>query len=760
MGFPAREHQATEEKLEEEEEHVLFEQPHSLPESGLSTSRCVSAGIEGDEDEDNVLFDASADGFPLAENEVCLDEDVSDFEEDDCKDGDLGPPEGAALPVLGSASLSFDASTAAKYCCQQASQGSSAPAGVPLQLRRLLWMRWLGVIRGQSPKEWLEELRPRREAFVNLLEEVRSETKNSQCQQWAKMRKLIQSDIARCFSDVPRLSCGAFRCVLRQVLDVHLLRHRTGRRSLQGYCQGYHELAAMMLLICMDGTWPQNTATGQELAPKFRAEIVSEDLAVYEALGSLESIPADALALLEALLYDCRLADMFETDGEKDSETAAAIRCRNITSNLRRVAPDLATQVESWGLAPHVILLRWVRLLFLRELRFPDDILAAWDALFADATVFELCGEVLPSSAALPLADFLAVAMIMAASPTKPEELLRFGESPQDVRRLLPLAWQLRDFLSGKGQKQNFPRISSASESLSSSFPQPPRMSYPSVQSARQDLLSRGRSDGKDHRYSLGESLGSQVFGKALGWAASQLSGAVDSVLASGHRESSAAEGYALDEASAQVPPKNSQRWRSTPSPGIASLEHRLLQVPPMSPEEPYSSRTSTSNPADRDSPLLPGSSGRPPGPPFPRMRKPRQRRSQTSSCPSSTASLSSPCISDIGQPQSTRFQGIFSSPSDLQEAPAASDSEELVNSSQVSSAEIAAPSQPFWAASPKLKQEHAMTLPEMPQLGQPSAHSVPDGRQAEPSAEGVMQELDALQAMLQSFGRSKEQLA
>lgn len=105
------------------------------------------------------------------------------------------------------------------------------------------------------------------------------------------------------------------------------------------------------------------------------------------------------------------------------------MRCKKIVSGLQRISPDVASELESWGLAPHVLLLRWLRLLFLRELKFPTHVLTAWDAIFADVTepskemkeawaeayrsneeVAQVEKEVLPSSAALPLVDYLALA--------------------------------------------------------------------------------------------------------------------------------------------------------------------------------------------------------------------------------------------------------------------------------------------------------------------------------------------------------------
>ncbi|CAE7426548.1 TBC1D5 [Symbiodinium natans] len=369
----------------DDDEEVLFQSDDAL---GLG----CSPGLldTGTTEADQVLFDAATEA-----NTPSDDTRDDDLQEVDATDGQLGPARGLALPVLGSTRLPFNALAAAKYCCQMASRGGLESTSVPPQLRRLMYLRWLGVLRGQTPREWLEELRPRRAEFFRLARQVQ-DTDASPAEE--KQRKQIRLDLARCFSEVPRLSCGAVRAALRQVLEVHVRRSRDLRGEAPVYCQGYHELAAVMLLVCMDGSWPsdpQHVAEQLAASTRMGAVVDTDDVPVYEELASLEAALADALALLEALLYDHRLADMYEPrrgtrtgDAEDDEEAVVATRCKRIFMALRRVSPDLANQIESWDMTPHVLLLRWVRLLFLRELPFPEQLLVAWDTLFADALVF------------------------------------------------------------------------------------------------------------------------------------------------------------------------------------------------------------------------------------------------------------------------------------------------------------------------------------------------------------------------------------
>ena len=52
-----------------------------------------------------------------------------------------------------------------------------------------------------------------------------------------------------------------------------------------------------------------------------------------------------------------------------------------------------------------------------------------------------------------------------------------------------------------------------------------------------QKVGAQGAHSGcQDRRYTIGESLGGEVFGHAIGWAASRLSGALEGVLGEGPR--------------------------------------------------------------------------------------------------------------------------------------------------------------------------------------------------------------------------------
>ncbi|CAE7712676.1 PDIL1-4 [Symbiodinium sp. KB8] len=136
-------------QADDDEEEVLFQSDDAVGPS------CNPELLDtGTTETEQVLFDAATEANTPSED--TRDEDL---QEADAADGQLGPLQGLALPVLGSARLPFNALAAAKYCYQVASRGGLESTTVPPQLRRLMYLRWFGVVRGQTPRDWLDELR-------------------------------------------------------------------------------------------------------------------------------------------------------------------------------------------------------------------------------------------------------------------------------------------------------------------------------------------------------------------------------------------------------------------------------------------------------------------------------------------------------------------------------------------------------------------------------------------------------------------------
>lgn len=477
----------------------------------------------------------------------------------------LEPFDSSSPPNLGPATLRFDMCLAARRCFGATPRSESD--SLPPHFRRLMWMRWLGVLRASTPAEWLLEARSKRHEFRALVDEAHSRTISGE-ERFLELSHDLHLDVERCFPEVPRLCSKTARAALHQVLTAYSMKH--WRKGQHPYRQGYHELAAAMLWVCWDGSWkgprgdaspakeaggPDGGAGGADesaspLAAGKPEDSPRGDMEVYSELGGIESAAADAWALLEALLHGQYLVDMYlpgESQGARQAaESLAAIRCRRILLGLRRVAPKLEAEVAKWDLQPHVFLLQWVRLLFLREMAFPAGALAVWDVLFADAALCS-AGEAdgasacaieaakavgLRCCAAIPLADFLALSMILTARPTSPADLIRFGERPQDVRRLLIKARELRDLAQATPHRSQGLQGASSSEPVSNAA-----RAFALTRDADVGQGPRGGYRGPHRqgsgkvRYTLGDNLGGNALGHALGWAAASLKAAVQGVL-------------------------------------------------------------------------------------------------------------------------------------------------------------------------------------------------------------------------------------
>jgi len=403
---------------------------------------------------------------------------------------------GGQLPVLCCAGETFDAWEAAERCM-------SAPGsmGVPSHLRKLLWLRWLDVIQGDCPSNWLQEVRTFRSEFEELELQVQ---KRMNCD--PHMEQLctdVDMDILRCFPELQEMQTEAARGAIRRILLAYAERHRQPDVGCHAYRQGFHELAAAMLVVCTDGCWPGGAVQGLE-----------SDVAVYTELGATKSVPADAFALLDALLHKSHVVDMYEP--RSDGDAALVKRCRGILGAVHRVDPGLGHVIDSWGLSPHVLLLRWLRLLFLREMSFPHPILVTWDKLFSDAAIRASPQfsnrSATPASDAMPLADYLACAMIMKAKPSSPDQLLQFEVESCDVDTLIELALNLRH-CARAGRVLSERHLRSGKHHSAASTPDSKSPKSEEIRLNTEHMQESSSTDGWD----------SNAIGDALGWAATVL---------------------------------------------------------------------------------------------------------------------------------------------------------------------------------------------------------------------------------------------
>ncbi|KAH7826353.1 Tre-2/Bub2/Cdc16 (TBC) F family protein C [Monocercomonoides exilis] len=80
---------------------------------------------------------------------------------------------------------------------------------------------------------------------------------------------------------------------------------------------------------------------------------------------------------------------------------------RRVYQILKSKDPKMFHAMEKLGVEPHYFLMKWMRLIFLREFHI-DDAMRVWDAVFACISAFD------PPSASLQLMDYVAVSMIIS----------------------------------------------------------------------------------------------------------------------------------------------------------------------------------------------------------------------------------------------------------------------------------------------------------------------------------------------------------
>lgn len=191
------------------------------------------------------------------------------------------------------------------------------------------------------------------------------------------LRKTIQQDVERTFPDIGYFRDDDVQQQLTNILFLYAVMHPDIE-----YRQGMHELLApMYYAVDYDSTADDATSPSDE--------------SVFQEICSREWIAADSWALFCAIMDD--ISKWYEWREPSPTETSSArgqvnfkpyvspiiVACNNIQhSLLKSVDPILHGVLQSSGIEPQIYGLRWLRLLFTRELSM-DDAMIIWDGLFA-----------------------------------------------------------------------------------------------------------------------------------------------------------------------------------------------------------------------------------------------------------------------------------------------------------------------------------------------------------------------------------------
>ncbi|XRB13945.1 bifunctional bis(5'-adenosyl)-triphosphatase/adenylylsulfatase FHIT [Pseudoscourfieldia marina] len=264
------------------------------------------------------------------------------------------------------------------------------------------WKMWLGVLSSSGDvKQWLSETQTSRQRYADLLKQseinasryggrrssdptddplrnnpLSADTSTSWGAHWERerWRRVIQQDVERLF---PGASFFAREKVRDSVVRVLLTWVEASPSDEMRYKQGLHEIAATLYYVV-------------------HADAESRRAKACEMVF----VEHDTFALLERLLFDPDgrplLAHFYIDD--HDAVTSAPTQTQPLSPPsparppvhaslqaamdvLRLADSQVYAALTKHSVEPALFALRWLRLLFLREMAF-DDALLVWDAIF------------------------------------------------------------------------------------------------------------------------------------------------------------------------------------------------------------------------------------------------------------------------------------------------------------------------------------------------------------------------------------------
>ncbi|KAG1782766.1 rab-GTPase-TBC domain-containing protein [Suillus placidus] len=194
------------------------------------------------------------------------------------------------------------------------------------------------------------------------------------------LRKTIQQDVERTFPDIGYFRDDDVQQQLTNILFLYAVMHPDIE-----YRQGMHELLApVYYAVDYDSTADDATS--------------SSDESVFREICSRTWIAADSWALFCAIMngiskwYEWREPSSIETSSARGQVNfkpympPITLACNHIQNSLlKSVDPILHGVLQNSGIEPQIYGLRWLRLLFTRELSM-DDAMILWDGLFANPT--------------------------------------------------------------------------------------------------------------------------------------------------------------------------------------------------------------------------------------------------------------------------------------------------------------------------------------------------------------------------------------
>ncbi|KAJ2720286.1 hypothetical protein GGI07_004693 [Coemansia sp. Benny D115] len=191
-----------------------------------------------------------------------------------------------------------------------------------------------------------------------------------------ELRATIMLDVARTFPETAFFRQPRVQRMLGDILFVYARMH-PGLR----YRQGMHELLAP-LLLAVD------------------SDAVDDEAFFLARVLDRRFVEHDAFALFDRLMRIC--APWYQQNGVGAEPSALVLRCRRMVQRLAAVDGELAARLNALEIEPQLYGLRWLRLLFGREVGGLHSVLQLWDLLLADA------------GGPLQLVDWVGVVLLLA----------------------------------------------------------------------------------------------------------------------------------------------------------------------------------------------------------------------------------------------------------------------------------------------------------------------------------------------------------
>ncbi|KAA6354507.1 MAG: putative TBC1 domain family protein, partial [Streblomastix strix] len=220
-----------------------------------------------------------------------------------------------------------------------------------------------------------------------------------------ELEEQIEKDLIRLFPDVSFFRNDEVLFTLRNMLVIYSLEHSTS-----GYQQGMHEILAIFFYILS-----QNCED--------RKDESDENMHIIDFLMDLRYVEADSYTLFDRFMQNWyklftvrrneQVQYQIDSSKQKPSTNIGLLSgsndqsqendetsvpdvvqvCRDVFHILQDIDSELHKQIQMLKIEPQIFLMRWIRMLFLREFENINAALRIWDAHFAEISLDHLGDE-------------------------------------------------------------------------------------------------------------------------------------------------------------------------------------------------------------------------------------------------------------------------------------------------------------------------------------------------------------------------------